>query len=67
MAAGLVVAMPVIAQILAGFEFLPEEFVDDFIDRALYPDDRLDILFGEKTLGAGAHPTGNDDAGPSLG
>ena len=65
MATGLFVAMPVITQILARFEFLSKKFVNHFVNRALNADDRLDVLFGKERLGARSHPSGNNDADSS--
>jgi hypothetical protein len=61
MTAGSLMMMPVIAQILPGFEFSPEKPLDHFIQLSLDSDDSLDILFTEKPLGAGPHPSGDYD------
>jgi hypothetical protein len=66
MAAGTFVVLTMIAQILAGLKFMAKIFLDHVINPTLNSDDGLDILLGKEPLGAGSHPSGDDDADPSL-
>jgi hypothetical protein len=46
----------VIAEVIAGFQLLLDEFFDDFIDASLDTDDGFDVFLSEQSLGSGAHP-----------
>jgi hypothetical protein len=67
MTAGSFLVMPMVAQILPGFEFAPEEPLDYLIDSSLDSDNSLDILFGKESLGTGAHSPGDNGVDAHLG
>ena len=55
MTAGPFVMSPMIAQILPGFEFIPEEPLNHLIHSSLDSDDGLDIFLGKESLGTRTH------------